>query len=61
MQPVRKVLKMDISKCRTYVPAPTVAEAVFARCLSAIKEERIMPLPFYQEQTKMPQKKIHLS
>ena len=23
------------------VPAPTVAEAVFARCLSAVKEERI--------------------
>ena len=43
------------------VPAPTVAEAVFARCLSAVKEERIHASTILPEQIKMPQKKIHLS
>ena len=31
------------------VPAPTVAEAVFARCLSAVKEERIHASTILQE------------
>ena len=32
------------------VPAPTVSEAVFARCLSAVKNNGLKPLKFFQVQ-----------